>query len=150
MPSPNPCLRKRPFHCRRSTRSSPNDGAPHGESDTRPQASRAPTSAPISPNPSPKARKPEWTLLGVASATDLVAYWIVDDDSSARTKGACGVRCVAWHNRSATGSSNLFHTGNRYGQLPIHDVPHLFLRMVMLVKRHGIGVNFVVGESHIL
>ena len=74
---------------------------------------------------------------------------VVGDDGPAGTEGADRMRGVGRHDRHAACTEHLFLAGDGQGQLPVDDVPHLLLLVLVLVQRRRAGRDVVVGERHV-
>ena len=77
----------------------------------------------------------------------MLAQWVVDDDRFAAGDRLDRMSCVGWNDSDEAGPHALGHTVDRDLQFAFDDLPHLFLRMEMLMNRRA-GVEFVVRESH--
>jgi len=83
-------------------------------------------------------------------ARDLESQWVIDDDRFRGRQRPRMVWHVGWNDRRIARAENLFGTADRDGDPTGGHIPDLFLRVVMLMNRHGIGVNVIGSDGHVL
>ena len=83
-------------------------------------------------------------------AREAEAEGVIDDDRARGRERPRGVSGVRRDHGSVSRSEDPLLAIDRERNLALDYVPDLFLDMVVLVEREGIGGDVVVGKGHVL